>query len=408
MVDPEGTREEIPLEEALGRHRDRFLETFGDRPGGAGPARTLRTFFSPGRVNLMGAHLDYNGGPVMPMAIDRGTFLCVRGRDDRRVRMASSLEEGALETSLDELPSVAAGTWFDYPLGTLRRLLARAPTPSSLRGFDVLFGGNLAIGAGLSSSASICVGTAFALDALWGLGGTSRDHVDAALWGEREFVGVRCGIMDPYAVAYARPDHLLWLDCKDESTELVPLEAGLAVAVADSGIRRDLAQGAFNERVSECAEAFEGLRPFWSGATCLRDVPAKIVEDHGHVLGEAAAKRARHVSSEYQRTLAARAALQAGDPVTFGAQISASHASLRDLFEVSVPELDCLVEAALSWDGVLGSRLTGAGFGGCTVVLLRAEACPGFAEHVETIYGERFGRSPQVAFFRGDPGPREL
>ena len=396
---------ELSLDEELERHRERFAGRFGSGDG-------VRAFFSPGRVNLMGAHLDYNGGPVMPMAVDRGTFLALRPGADRTVRMASILEEGELEATLDTLPASPSGVWTDYPVGTVRRMLARlegGPAEGDVCGFDVLFGGNLPIGAGLSSSASICVGTAFALDRLWSLAGSSRDHVDAALWGEREFVGVRCGIMDPFAVAFARPGHLLWLDCRDESTEHVPLDASLAVAVADTGIRRELAQGAFNERVAECELAYRELRRLAPDARCLRDVPPDVVEEHASALPGRSGLRARHVADELGRTLAAREALRGGDAAAFGALISASHASLRDLFEVSVPELDRLVEAALSWEGVLGSRLTGAGFGGCTVVLLRADACAGFADHVEAAYRETFGVSPRsVEFFRGDPGPREL
>ena len=214
--------------------------------------------------------------------------------------------------------------------------------------------------------------------------------------------------MDPYAVGYGQPDHVLWLDCKDASTGLLPLGQGLSIAVADTGLRRELAQGEFNARVAECARAFELLRPAVPEATCLRDVPAEVVEEHRERLGPRVLARARHVAREVQRTFAARQALLAGDVVTFGRAISEAHASLRDLFEVSVPELDLLVEAALEWDGVLGSRLTGAGFGGCTVVLLRDEARPGFADHLQARFHDRFGRDPSLAFYGGGSGPTEL
>ena len=382
---------------------DRHLQAFHARFGNGGGARL---FFAPGRVNLMGAHLDYNGGPVMPMAIDRGTFIAARPRADREVRLASTLEAGTLSTTLDDLPARPAGAWHDYPVGVLRHQLEGGGEPA---GLDLLFGGDLAIGAGLSSSASICVGTAFAVDRLWGQGGSLQRCVDAALFGEREFVGVRCGIMDPYAVGFSRINHLLWLDCKDGSTRHLPLDGGrVSIAVADSGVRRELAQGAFNERVAECVRVFELLRPFAPGATCLRDVPADVVEEHAGRLGATLLRRARHVTAEVARTFAARDALLRGDLDAFGAGISAAHRSLRDLFEVSIPELDHLVDAAQSFEGVLGARLTGAGFGGCTVIAVRRDARAGLAEHVAEVFRARFGRAPRVEVFAGDAGPREV
>lgn len=384
---------------SLHQHQKDFHARFGNGPG-------TRLFFAPGRVNLMGAHLDYNGGPVMPMAIDRGTFIAARRRADRRVELASTLEKGVLSTSLDDLPARPAGAWHDYPVGVLRHQLAGGGAPC---GIELLFGGDLAIGAGLSSSASICVGTAFAVDRLWEQSGSLQRCVDAALFGEREFVGVRCGIMDPYAVGFSRPDHLLWLDCRDASTRHLPLDGKrVSIAVADSGVRRDLAQGAFNQRVAECARVFELLRPFAPGARCLRDVTADLVEEHAQLLGPTLLSRARHVAAEVARTFRARDALLSGDLAGFGAAITEAHGSLRDLFKVSIPELDLLVDAALDWDGVLGTRLTGAGFGGCTVILLRTEARPGLAEHVSESFRRRFGREPRVELFAGDGGPREL
>src|SRR5688572_8525313 len=297
---------------ALAAHARAFGEAFGAR--GA-----PRLFFAPGRVNLMGAHLDYNGGPVMPMAIDRGTFVAVRQRGDERVRMASTLEDGTLDVDLDALPSTRAGRWSDYPLGVLRILQARARRPV---GLDVLFGGNLPVVAGLSTSASICVGTALALDRAWDLGLEARERVDVALRAEREFVGVRCGIMDPFAVGLAEPGKLLWLDCKDVTHEHLPLDQGsVVVAVADSGVRRELAQGAFNQRVAEAAAVFERLRPHVSGATVLRDVPLEVLERHERDLPPELARRARHVVEEVARTFAARRSLLANDVAGFGARM---------------------------------------------------------------------------------------
>lgn len=401
MNGPSGTDER--LVRRLAEHRDAFVDTFGDTRASSG---AVRLFFSPGRVNLMGAHLDYNGGPVMPMAVDRGTFFAVAPRSDRRVRFASTLEPGEVEFELDRLTSTRAGRWFDYPLGVLRFL---APLAPKARGVDVLFGGNLPVGAGLSSSASICVGTTFALDRTWQLGLAPRARVDIALRAEREFVGVHCGLMDPFAVGMASAGQLLWLDCKDGSFEHLPIDhSSIAIAVADSGVRRELAQGAFNQRVAEAAEAFERLAPFVPGATVLRDVPLSVVHEHSRSLPPHIARRALHVAGEVERTFVARDALLRGDVATFGAQIFEAHRSLRDLYEVTVPELDLLVDAAREQAGILGARVTGAGFGGCVVVLARRDQAQVALERVADAFAAQFGRRPGVRVFGGDAGPREV
>jgi galactokinase len=392
-----------PAEERLAaEHAGLFRARFG--------AGAVRIAFAPGRVNLMGAHLDYNGGPVLPTAIDRGTFVALRSRSDRRVVFASTRERGEVEVDAGALPTRRTGSWADYPLGVLRELAERAEVQGArLPGLELLFGGNLPIGAGLSSSASICVATAFALDRELGLGLARQELVDAALRAERGFVGVQCGIMDPFAVGLARPGALLWLDCKDASREWLPFDhARCAIAVADSLVRRELAQGAFNLRVAECRAAFEALRRHQPGATCLRDIGTETLARHRGELDPAVARRAEHVVNEVRRTFEARAALLGGDLEAFGARMRETHASLRDLFEVSVPELDRLVESAAGVPGVLGARLTGAGFGGCVVVVLRREAGPELAQRLRRDFAATFGREPSVELYGGDPGPREL
>jgi galactokinase len=355
---------------------------------------------------LMGAHLDYNGGPVMPTAIDRGTFFAARPRADRRIRLASTLEARARELDLDGPPFVRQGEWADYPAGVIEGL--RHASPRAL-GLDILFGGNLPVGAGLSSSASICVGTACVLDALWDLGSTPLERVNAALRAEREFVGVRCGIMDPYAVGMARAQQLLWLDCKDASFEHLPLDpTRVAIGVADTGVRRELALGSFNQRVEEAQAALRSLKRFAPEATCLRDVSVDVLEAHRSSLAPVERRRAEHVVHEVARTFAARRALARLDLPAFGEQMFAAHASLRDSYEVSCDELDVLVDAARGASGVFGARLTGAGFGGCAVMLIDAKHTLAAAEHVARQFELRFGRRPPIEIFGGDPGPREI
>lgn len=391
--------------EALAAHARAFGARFG-------PGQGLRLFFSPGRVNLMGAHLDYNGGPVMPTAIDRGTFIAARPRGDRLVRLASTLDETHLEICLERVGRERTGRWTDYPTGVLLEILGLAQeSEAGLRppGLEILFGGNLPVGAGLSSSASICVGTALALDRLWSFGLGRMDLVHAALRAERGFVGVRCGIMDPYAVGLARAGHLLWLDCKDATSAYIPLDSSrYSIAVADTLVRRELAQGAFNERVRQCAEAFEMLRPHQTGATCLRDIRMEVLDAHRSGLDPVVARRAEHVVNEVARTFAARDALLDDNPAGLGIEMVRAHESLRELFEVSVPELDQLVESAVACEGVLGARLTGAGFGGCVVVLLEVAAQDELARRLEADFERRFGRRPIIEFFGGDAGPREI
>lgn len=392
---------EVVTDELAARHREAFTQRYGSAAGGSG---AVRCFYAPGRVNLMGAHLDYNGGPVLPMAIDRGTFVALRARTDRTIRLATTSSDETCELDLDHPPAASSDRWSDYPVGVVVGLLERA---EDRPGLDVLFGGNLPVGAGLSSSASICVATAWALDAVWELGLQPMQIVDVALRAEREFVGVQCGIMDPYAVGLARPGHLLWLDCRDTSWSHLPLEPGTSVAVADTGVRRELARGEFNLRVAQCGEAFEQLRVHAPEATCLREVPLDVLEAEGHALDPVARARARHVLEEVQRTFEARAALLAGDVASFGRRMLDAHDSLRDLFEVSVPELDRLVDTARETPGVHGARLTGAGFGGCTVNVLESAAESEFEQRLVRDFEAAFGRRPRVEFFEGDPGPRE-
>ena len=393
------------LDGIMPQHRASFLQRLGEH------ATPVRTFFAPGRVNLFGGHLDYNGGPVMPTAINRGTFLAIRPREDRLVRLESQLDSQGLTFDLEQIPKGRSGRWVDYPVGVIRELLrlhSESEGQGSLTGLDVLYGGNLPVGAGLSSSASICVGTAFAFDQVWDLGLDRMDQVGCALRAEREFVGVQCGIMDPFAIGLAKPGHLLWLDCKDQSHTHLPIDfSALSIVVANSGVQRELAAGEFNLRVQQCSEAFDALREHMKEATCLRDIPIELFEEHRGHLQPVLARRAQHVVSEVKRTFEAREALLSGDYVALGGMMTSTHKSLRDNFEVSSPELDLLVEAAIEADGCFGSRLTGAGFGGCTVMLVQPDAVPEVVQHVRDRYSKVTGWVPEVEVFLGDEGPRE-
>jgi galactokinase len=385
---------------------------------GALSAARPRLFFAPGRVNLMGAHLDYNGGAVMPMALDRGTVVAARLLAGREVRLSSLRESGVFEGHMDRLPERAVGRWFDYPLGVLRQFASEWPAG---RGVELVFGGDLAIGAGLSSSASICVATGLAATALVrGDAGTwSREHglasdvarrlVDVALEAERNFVGVRCGIMDPHAVALGRPGQLLWLDCRDRRFEHVPLDtARYCVGVVDSRVRRELAAGEFNERVAQCGALLERLAAHVPGAQWLRDVPREVFDAALPTLPAVLAARGRHVFGEFERTTRSRQALLAGDAALVGSLMVQTHTSLRENYEVSTPELDSIVELATSVRGVLGARVTGAGFGGACAVLLERGCEEALREALVEPFTRRHGHAPGVEFFAGGAGPHEI
>ena len=381
--------------------RDRAAEAWG---GGVAEARL---FFAPGRVNLFGAHLDYSGGPVLPGAIDRGTLVLGRPRSDGRLTLGTTLDARRFEGRLAELPDRAAGAWFDYPVGALRGLLGPRDPGA---GLDLFFGGDLPVGAGLSSSASISVVTALAADTLLELEAGPTAWVEAALAGERGYVGVQCGIMDPHAVGRARPGHLLWLDCKDGSWEHVPLDPERAAyLVFDTGVQRELAKGEFNLRVAQCAQAFQVLAPHQAGTpTCLRDIEETTLAREGARLDPTVRARATHAIQEVQRTFRARRHLEAGELRAAGQLMFEAHRSLRDLYEVSVPELDHLVALLEGEPGCLGARLTGAGFGGCVVALVEPACIDALGPRVADGFEARFGRRPPWEAFAGDAGPREL
>lgn len=348
-----------------------FADHFGDATG-AVVAR------APGRVNLIGEHTDYNDGFVLPAIIDRHAEVILRRRSDRQVRIVAADLDERREVGLDQPIDSTDSGWLPYVLGVVHELVKRGRID---RGVDLLFHSDVPIGAGLSSSAAIEVATALALDAAFSLW---LDPVDMALLCrdvEHHYAGVRCGIMDQFASRLGRPDHALLIDCRSLEARHVPLPLdGHRVVIIDSGVRRELADSRYNERRSECEEAVAILSDADASITSLRDVSSEMLSDHQSLLSPTQLSRARHVVSENERVLEACACLPSGDLPTFGRMMNASHLSLRDDYEVSHPALDRLVEEAGNTEGVLGARLTGAGFGGCTVNLVTEAALPGL-EH---------------------------
>ena len=389
----------------------RFRACFGD----SGPVRVVR---APGRVNLIGEHTDYNGGFVMPMALDRAVRIALVPHDQPVVAIQSVQFDERAEFRLPSghgTPAVPGGEaepagaphWLRYPM-KVAEVLAEAGV--ALGGFRAVVDGDVPVGSGLSSSAAYEVASALALllaarpdvpaapaAALAEAHGLSAERL-AELCQEAEHrVGVRCGIMDQFISLHGRAGHALVLDCRDLSFEAVPLPAReVKVVVIDSGVKRRLSSGAYNERRRQCEEGAERLREFDPAIRELRDVSLALFEAHADRLPEIIRRRCRHVVTENARVLESAEAMKAGNLARFGERVNASHDSLRDDYEVSGPELDLLVEIARGVEGVFGSRLTGAGFGGCTVTLARPEAVEPLRAAVLEHYPRRAGLEPRI------------
>ena len=346
-----------------------------------------RQFFAPGRVNLIGDHTDYNGGLVFPAALDMGTYLTVTEKLDHFSCGFSSDNEPQTFTLRGDGLTERHHAWVDYPLGVLKEFSDRG---WSVTGYDFHYRGNLPIGAALSSSASIEMVTAVALNALCGEPYTMLELVKMAQHAENDFVGMNCGIMDQFASGFGKKNCAIALDCNTLEYEHVPLEMqGLKFVIANTNKKRGLVDSAYNQRRSECQQALVVLRKYAEVENLCQMSQAQFVALSMHLNGDVL-KRARHAVSENARVQEAIAALKRGDMHRFGQLMNASHASLRDDYEVTCPELDFLAERAQQFPGVLGSRMTGAGFGGCTVTLIAGNQVDAFIREVGDAYEQQF------------------
>jgi len=351
-------------------------------------------YFSPGRVNLIGEHTDYNGGSVFPCALSFGTYLLLRRNNEKMINFWSLNEPESSQLKLNELNLPLNKSWVNYPLGVIAQFVKRGIAIT--QGYDLLIWGNIPNGAGLSSSAALEVVTAFAFnDQL----GTSFNRTVLAQIGqksEHEFALVNCGIMDQFASANGAKDHAIHLNCDTLEFELVPLKLeGVKILIFNTHSPHKLDSGAYNQRVAECEKAVEQLntvRPLKYLAE-LTETEFNSIESA--ITDPVAKKRARHVVGEVQRTSDAVKALKAGDLALFGKLMNASHVSLRDDYEVTGPELDCMAEEAWKIEGVIGSRMTGGGFGGCTVSLVKDEAIDTFIKEVGDAYEAKIGIKPK-------------
>lgn len=376
---------------------DMFAELFGDSEG-------ARFYFSPGRVNLIGEHTDYNGGHVFPCALTLGTYGAARKREDNKIHFYSmNLDSfGVVEASLDDLTNKKEYNWANYPLGVVWAFKEKGHTITS--GFDMVIWGNIPNGSGLSSSASLEVLTGMILTDLFEIKDLSM--TDLALIGqysENNFNGCNCGIMDQFAVAMGKKDHAIFLDTSDLSYEYAPCVLdGAKIVITNSKVKHSLVDSAYNDRRNECAAALKALQSELD-IQALGDLTPEEFEAHKSLIkDEIQLQRAKHAVYENQRTIDAVTALKAGDIESFGKLMNQSHISLRDDYDVSCEEIDILVDLAWKIPGVLGSRITGGGFGGCTVSIVKDESIDTFIETIGKTYLEKVGH--EAEFYTVDIG----
>ncbi|MCH5256233.1 MAG: galactokinase [Lachnospiraceae bacterium] len=380
----------------------KFEEIFGDIEG-------VNVYFAPGRVNMIGEHTDYNGGHVFPCALTIGTYAAARKRDDDKLRLYSMNFDklGVIESSIIDLKPEKEAEWTNYPKGVMWAFEKRGFKMTC--GLDIVLNGNIPNGSGLSSSASLEVLTGFILRDLFGFDVTNIDLALIGQYAENNFNGMNCGIMDQFASAMGKKDNAIFLNTADLSYEYAPLVLdGAKVVVTNSKVKHSLVDSAYNTRRSECEQALEELKTVVD-IKSLGDLTEEEFETHKSAIkDEVRIRRAKHAVYENRRAVRAVEALKKNDVKLFGELMNASHVSLRDDYEVSCAEVDVLVEEAWKIPGVIGSRITGAGFGGCTVSIVKDEAIDEFKEKIGAAYKERVGKVADFYVVEIGDGPSKL
>ena len=380
----------------------KFEELFGGLDG-------VNVYFSPGRVNMIGEHTDYNGGHVFPCALTIGTYMAVKKREDRKLRFYSMNFEqlGVMESSLDGITPEDAAEWTNYPKGVMWAFAGRGFTMDC--GLDMVIYGNIPAGSGLSSSASLEVVTGYMLKDMYGFDVSNVDIALIGQYSENNFNGMNCGIMDQFASAMGKKDNAIFLDTSDLSYEYAPLVLdGAKILITNSNVKHKLVDSKYNERRTECETALKELQEV-IGIKTLGDLTEEQFETYKSAIkDEVRLRRAKHAVYENQRTIRAVEALKNKDVELFGRLMNASHVSLRDDYEVSCEECDILAEEAWKIDGVIGSRITGGGFGGCTVSIVKEEAIDDFIEKVGTVYEKRTGKKADFYTVGIGDGPSRL
>ncbi|WP_276091410.1 galactokinase [Pedobacter sp. JY14-1] len=377
---------------------EKFQEKYGRIPAAH--------YFTPGRVNLIGEHIDYNGGLVMPCAVTLGTWLALAPNHEQVIRFSSMNFSEQAEIPLSDSYTKTGSEWFNYPLGVFNEIQQKHEITT---GFDLLFFGNIPIGSGLSSSASIEVAMAYALNHFLNLGYEKVEIPLLAQKVENQFIGVNCGIMDQFAVAFGEAHKALMLDCDSLKHKVVDCNLGdYKLAIINTNKPRKLAESKYNERVSECQAALKALNTEIR-LNNLCELNAEKFALHSHLITDGTVlKRATHVIKENDRVHSAAKALNEGNIEEFGRLMYASHQSLKDLYEVTGPELDAVVEFATGYQHVVGARMTGAGFGGCAIALLKKGQEEDFTENLTSFYTDLIGYAPTVYFSEIGNGASEI
>jgi galactokinase len=364
---------------------ERFLAVYGTSPSGL--------FRAPGRVNLIGEHTDYNDGFVMPVAIDFSCYSAIRSRSDRTLSVYSQQFQENIEFNLDRLVGPPKKHWTDYVRG-VAAVLRDEGYP--LKGADLLIDGQVPIGSGLSSSASIEVSSALALTSLGGITVPLGTLARLCQRAENEYTGARCGIMDQFVSCFGRQDQALLLDCRSLEMTYLALPPNVRLVICNTMVRHELAAGEYNERRASCERSIEAIRKFLPNIRALRDLTLEDLEKYGSLLSEIDFRRCRHVITENARVIDAKEALRHVDLARFGQLMYQSHNSLNHDYEVSCRELNLMVSLARNLPGVYGARMTGGGFGGCTINLVEREAVPEFQTSVAREYEKLTDLSPQI------------
>ena len=380
----------------------KFKELYGDEGD-------IRGYFAPGRVNLIGEHTDYNGGHVFPCALTIGTYMAVRKRADRKVNFYSMNFEdlGIIECSLDYMTPKEDGEWTNYPMGVMWAFDGRGMKMDC--GLDLALYGNIPNGSGLSSSASLEVVTGYMLKDMYGFDVTNVDLAKIGQYSENNFNGCNCGIMDQFASAMGKANNAIFLDCNTLEYEYAPITLdGAKIVVTNSMVKHSLVTSAYNDRRNESSQALKDLQQV-CGIESLGELTEEEFDKYASSIKEEIDRsRGKHAVYENQRTIKAVEALKNNDLETFGKLMNASHVSLRDDYETSCEEVDVLVEEAWKIDGVIGSRITGGGFGGCTVSIVKDEAIDTFKEKLTAAYQEKVGKTPEFYVVSIGDGPSRL
>ena len=387
----------IPADNSsLAKVKALFVEKFGGEP---------RVFRAPGRVNLIGEHTDYNDGFVLPAAIDLYTWVAIASRNDTKLHVFSANLNQSAEIDLREKNPVAKHHWPDYVQGVA---LSLQTSGIPLRGANIAIHSDVPSGSGLSSSASLEVSVATALLAL---SNRSLDKLEIAKLcqrAENEFVGARCGIMDQFAACFGRAGHAILLDCRSLEGTPLPLPAGISLIICNTMVKHEHSAGEYNARRAQCEEGVQLLRKWYPNALALRDISMEELKVHEPEFPPVTFRRCRHVVSENGRVLDTVKALNEDNLNPIGKFMAQSHQSLRDEFEVSCRELDVMVELAQKQPGIIGARMTGGGFGGCTINLVETTYLEGFRQSIRSAYKSAMGKTPEVYALRAGEGAGEV